>query len=214
MSETKQKILDVAERLFGEQGYDAVSLRHIIAEAGVNLAAVHYHFGSKDDLLLEVVMRKVQPVNERRLALLDQAEAEAAPGPPPLERVLEAFLLPAVLMAGKSPEFVKLMGRLHAEGTATAIFLKHFEPLINRFRAAMRGALPDLPEEELAWRTHFMVGAMAHTLNGPPATRPVPNGASGDDPRLVAGYLIAFLSGGLRAPVTTPARIAALKEKQ
>ena len=96
MSETRQKIMDVAERLFGEQGYDATSLRHIIAEAGVNLAAVHYHFGSKEDLLLELVMRKISPVNQERLALLDQAEAECAPDPPSVERVLEAFLMPAL----------------------------------------------------------------------------------------------------------------------
>jgi AcrR family transcriptional regulator len=211
MIDTKQKILDTAERLFGEQGFDAISLRHIIAEAGVNLAAIHYHFGSKEDLLLEVVMRKVQPVNERRLALLDRAEAEAAPGVAPLEKVLEAFLLPAILMAGKSREFMKLMGRLHAEGHATPIFRKHFEPLISRFRAAFRNALPDLPEEELGWRSHFMIGAMAHMLTGPPEMRPA---TSGEDPYLVAGYLIAFLSGGLRAPVLTPAQVAVLKEKR
>ena len=211
MSDTKQKILDTAERLFGEQGFGAVSLRHIIAEAGVNLAAIHYHFGSKEELLLEVVMRKVQPVNEKRLALLDRAEAEAAPGAPPVEKVLEAFLLPAVLMVGKSRQFMMLMGRLHAEGSATAIFMKHFEPLISRFRSAFRKALPDLPEEELAWRTHFMIGAMAHTLTGPPEIRPA---TSDEDPCRVAGYLIAFLSGGLLAPVLTPAQVAVLKEKQ
>lgn len=211
MSDTKQKILDTAERLFGEQGFGAVSLRHIIAEAGVNLAAIHYHFGSKEELLLEVVMRKVQPVNERRLALLDRAEAEAAPGAPPVEKVLEAFLLPPALLAGQSPDFMKLMGRLHAEGSATAIFLKHFEPMINRFREAFQKALPDLPEEERAWRTHFMIGAMAHMLTGPPERRPA---TSGEDPCLVAGYLIAFLSGGLRAPALAPALVAVLKENQ
>ncbi|HMC58416.1 MAG TPA: helix-turn-helix domain-containing protein, partial [Candidatus Solibacter sp.] len=92
VQDTKQKILDTAERLFGEQGYDATSLRHIIAEAGVNLAAVHYHFGSKEELLDEVVVRRAGPVNEARIAMLDRLEA--AEGPPVVEKVLEAFLLP------------------------------------------------------------------------------------------------------------------------
>jgi AcrR family transcriptional regulator len=209
MIETKQKIMDVAERLFGEQGYDATSLRHIIAEAGVNLAAVHYHFGSKEDLLLEVVMRKIGPVNERRLALLDQAEKKAAPNSVPVEKVLETFLVPS-LEVNKGPAFVKLMGRLHADGVATEIFLKHFEPMITRFRTAFRRALPELSEEELDWRSHFMVGAMAHMLTGKPVLRPA---ASSDDPRLVVQYLIAFLSGGFHAPAVEPAEVAVRKEK-
>ncbi len=209
MIDTKQKIMDVAERLFGDQGYDATSLRHIIAEAGVNLAAVHYHFGSKEDLLLELVMRKIRPVNEQRLALLDQAEAESAPNPPSVEKVLEAFLMPA-LQANKSPGFVKLMGRLHAEGSATAIFLKHFEPMITRFRSALKKAVPEVPDQELDWRSHFMVGAMAHMFAGKPVLR---TAASYDDPRLVIQYLIAFLNGGFHAPAVEPAEAAVPQEK-
>ena len=82
MTDTKEKILDTAERLIGEQGYAATSLRQIIAEAGVNLAAVHYHFGSKEDLLDAVVVRKVTPVNEARMAWLERVEAEAGRRPP------------------------------------------------------------------------------------------------------------------------------------
>ena len=83
MIDTKQKILETAERLFGSQGYDATSLRHIIAEAGVNLAAIHYHFGSKEELLDELILRKIQPVNAERIALLDRIEAEAGQVPSP-----------------------------------------------------------------------------------------------------------------------------------
>src|ERR1700730_12317209 len=112
---TKEKLLGAAERLFSEQGYDATSLRHIIAEAGVNVAAIHYHFGSKEELLDEIIQRKAGPVNAERLALLDRTEAEAA-GSPSVERVLEAFLLPMSRAADENPQFVRLMGRIHAEG--------------------------------------------------------------------------------------------------
>src|SRR5260370_41736213 len=127
MPDTKQKILDAAERLFSEQGYAATSLRQIIAEAGVNLAAVHYHFGSKEELLDDVVRRRAGPVNEARIALLDCIEAEKGNAPPLVERVLEAFLLPTAEAASRHPQFVKLMGRMLAEGMMPGILQKHFQ---------------------------------------------------------------------------------------
>jgi AcrR family transcriptional regulator len=197
MIDTKRKILDTAERLFADQGYAGTSLRHIIAEAGVNLAAIHYHFGSKEELLGKLIVGKVEPVNARRLALLDHFESEAAPQPAPLEKVLEAFLVP-VLEAGSHPELLKLVGRLYGEGLMPGLFRKYFEPVVQRFLGSLRRALPELPEDELAWRLHFMIGSMAHTLHGPPDTRP----AGGDEPPArTTARLVAFLSGGLRAPV-------------
>src|ERR1035438_3362606 len=79
MSDTRIKILDTAERLFGEEGYQPVSLRHITAAAGVNLAAIHYHFGSKEELLDELVMRKAVPVNAERLESLRRLREAAGP---------------------------------------------------------------------------------------------------------------------------------------
>ena len=213
MTDTKQKILDATERLFGEQGFDATSMRQIIAEAGVNLAAIHYHFGTKEDLLTEVVLRKVRPVNDQRLAMLDRAEAAASPGAPTIESVLEAFLLPTLTAVKPSPSFVKLMGRLHAEGLATPLLMKHFPEMIGRFRTAVRRAVPELSDAELGWRSHFMIGAMAHTLTGPQDTRPTTGPV---DPQLVARFLIAFLKGGFHAPpagdTTQPATLPAATE--
>ena len=140
MNDTKQKILDTAERLFADHGYSATSLRHIIAEAGVNLAAIHYHFGSKQDLLDQLILRKAGPMNERRLKLLDQFIGEAAPAPPTVEKIMEALIVPAVLME-KSPEFVKLTGRMLAEGLMPEVAQRHFLPMITRFMAALHDAL-------------------------------------------------------------------------
>ena len=209
MTETKQKILDTAERLFGDQGYAATSLRHIIAEAGVNLAAIHYHYGSKEELLDEVVMRKAAPVNAERLALLDRYEAEAGSGPLAVEKVLEAFLAPVFLGADRSPQFVRLMGRMYGEGLMTMIVGRHFQPVVNRFIDAFRRALPDLADEELLWRIHFMIGTMAHALFGPPSPRPGVEPASLDAQHVVQ-RLVGFLGAGFRAPVS---RAAGSEEK-
>src|ERR1035441_1007224 len=168
MTDTKDKILDAAERLIGEQGYAATSLRHIIAEAGVNLAAVHYHFGSKEDLLDAVVLRKVTPVNDARLAWLDRVEAEAGSGALDVEKVLESLLIPTAEIASRSPEFVRLMGRMMVEGMMPRIREKHFHAMGQRFVAALGRAIPELPREELMWRMHFTVGGMA----GSPSSAP------------------------------------------
>src|SRR5215475_2538235 len=113
---TKQKILNAAIDLIAEQGYGATSLRHIIAEAGVNLAAIHYHFGSKEELLDQVVLRKAAPVNSERIAMLDRAEKEAQGKPVPVEQTLRALLVPMAKAANQHPEFVKVMGRVIHEG--------------------------------------------------------------------------------------------------
>jgi AcrR family transcriptional regulator len=199
ISDTKHKILDTAERLFSEKGYDATSLRQIIAEAGVNLAAVHYHFGSKEELLDALVVRRVGPVNTARIARLDRLDADSTCPQPAVERVLEAFLLPMLDVAVENPRFVRLMGRLYAEGMMPAITRKHFHSTGLRFLGSMRKALPELPEDELAWRVHFMVGAMAHTMCGVPVF-PEALAATADFPTRIA-RLVTFLGAGFRAPV-------------
>jgi AcrR family transcriptional regulator len=198
MTDTKQKILDAAERLFGENGYAVTSLRHVISEAQVNLAAIHYHFGSKQDLLDQVILRKAGPMNERRLKLLDQFESEAAPEPASVEKIVVAFILPALLI-DKSPEFIKLMGRVHTEGLMPEIARRNFQPMIGRFTSALHRALPDLSMNELLWKAHFAMGAMAHAFT----TRPeLDEESTLESPMAVATRLVAFISSGFRAPAT------------
>lgn len=196
MNDTRSRILDTAERLFGEYGYEATSLRRIISDTRVNLAAIHYHFGSKQALLDQVIMRKAGPVNERRLTLLDQFEAEAAPGSPSIEKILVAFIMPAILLE-KSPEFIKLMGRVLAEGLMPEIAQRNFQPVISRFFSALRRALPDIPEKEFFWKAHFALGAMAHALTAKPSMIPEARQESAWN---ISRMLVAFLSGGFRAP--------------
>jgi AcrR family transcriptional regulator len=205
MNETKKRILDTAECLFGEYGYAATSLRHIISEARVNLAAVHYHFGSKQELLDQVILRKAGPLNAQRLALLDQFEMEASPKSASVEKVLEAFIAPAVLM-DKSPEFIKLMGRVHSEGLMPEIAQRRFQPMIDRFLGALRRALPDISMEDLAWKAHFALGAIAVTLLASPQTYPE---AANESSSRIVQRLVAFLSGGFSMPAVLEKEVEA-----
>jgi AcrR family transcriptional regulator len=197
MNDTKQKILDAAEELFGENGFAATSLRHIIAKAGVNLAAIHYHFGTKQDLLDQVILRKVGPINERRLQLLDQFEAEAAPGNIPIEKIMEAFLAPPILMERGSC-FLKLMGRVHSEGSGHEAIPRIFHAVIVRFQDALQRALPNMSEKELAWKVHFMLGAMAFTMIMNPMTHPE---AAREPLSVISKRIVTFVSAGFRTPV-------------
>src|ERR1700728_3725650 len=121
---TKDRILDTAEHLFARDGFDATSLRAITAEAGVNLAAVNYHFQSKEALVQAVIGRRMGPVNAQRLALLDAYEAEAGDDAVPVAKILDAFLRPVVEMVGShAHEFVPMIGRLYTEPGEFAVRL-------------------------------------------------------------------------------------------
>jgi AcrR family transcriptional regulator len=194
---TKDKILDAAERAFADHGYSGTSLRSIIADAGVNLAAVHYHFGSKEQLLKAVVVRRAGPVNVERLAMLDECERA---GRATLEAVLAAFLVPTFRMA-RRPEgerIVRLMGRLWVEEMLPKLLARDFAVMLRRFDNALQRALPELPVEELWTRLHWAIGATSQALRGSPYLPPL---SAGDEAERTAERLVDFLSAGFRAPV-------------
>jgi AcrR family transcriptional regulator len=201
--DTKQKILDTAERLIATQGFAATSLRQIISEAAVNLAAVHYHFGTKQDLLDQIILRKASGVNAERVAILDRLEKESSSRGVPVARILDAFFAPMIRTGSQNPQFVKLMGRMHAEGLLPAVIEKHFQPTAMRFVNALHRALPELSEGELFWRMQFMYGAMSQAVCGWD-TSPVGLGIRGDgaDFGRVMRRLLTFLSAGFGAPPT------------
>ena len=202
MTDTKNKILDTAERLIASQGFAGTSLRQIIAEAGVNLASVHYHFGSKEELLDHVIARKVTAVNEDRLNRLQHLEREAGLRPVAVEKVLSAFLEPMIPVGCRNPQFIQLMGRMQGEGLLQSIIAKHFQPTVGHFLKALRRSLPGLSDAELHWRLQFMFGAMSRAMSGPGGLPT--QGIQGDNPDFacLVRRLHAFLSAGLQAPAT------------
>ena len=208
-AETKDRILDTAEQLFMEHGYEATSLRAITAAAGVNLAAVNYHFGSKEELFQSVLTRRLDPMNQRRLELLTRFEAEAAPKPLGCDRILSALLIPPLKLA-RDPErggsnFLRLLGRAYAD---PAPFIRQFlsdqyAAMIARFKAAFARALPQMPRRELSWRLHFIMGALSYTLAGTDALKLIaelnPHETNNDE--ILLRRLGPFLLAGLTAPL-------------
>ncbi len=206
---TKVRLLDAAEALFMEHGFEATSLRLITAAAGVNLAAVNYHFGSKEELFQAVLTRRLDPMNQARVDLLTAFEQGAAPGPVACEKILSAMLIPALSLA-RDPErggnnFLRLLGRAYAD---PAPFIRQFlsdeyAVMIGRFKAAFGRALPELPRRELSWRLHFIMGALSYTLAGTDVLKLIEElrpDEHANDERLLQ-RLAPFLLAGLTAPL-------------
>jgi AcrR family transcriptional regulator len=205
--DTRRRILDAAERLFAREGFEATSLRQITAAAHVNLAAVNYHFGSKDALIREVLARRIGPVNQERLARLAACEARAGERRPRVEEILRAFVEPVVELRA-DPEageaFARLMGRSFFEPNLQVrrVIVGQMREVARRFAAALRRALPELPETELWWRMHFSAGALAHTLAGNVHLETLSGGRC--DPSDVRGTterLVRYVAAGLKAPL-------------
>jgi AcrR family transcriptional regulator len=215
---TKEKILDAAEELFSENGFAATSIRAITSRAEVNLAALNYHFGSKDSLIDAVFERRIGPLNRERMRLLDQAESDAGEGKVTLEAVLAAFLSPSIRLASDpdsgGKEFMRLMGRAHTESGDffREKIAKQFEEVFHRFSAVFQRILTHLPLDELYWRIHFVVGAMAFTMSQRMAIRYLETfqregqdmaaGIMDEDADVVLARLVRFAAAGLQAEVT------------
>ena len=216
-TDTKTRILDTAERLFAQKGFDAVSLRNIIASARVNLAAVHYHFGSKQALVHAVIARRLRPINEERRAKLAEARANAGKQPVKLERVLECLFRPLFRLQANpkaGPTFARLVGRVMGErneGLQKFMMGELAEGII-QFSAAFETALPGLAREETDWRSHFMAGAMAHTrCNADLLGRFTGSDAGASDYETTVRRLIDFTAAGFRAEVSPPPKKAGAK---
>lgn len=211
---TKEQILDAAEQLIAERGIDGVSLRAITTAADVNLAAVHYHFGSKEGLVRTVFERRIRPVNDARLQMLAAAERAAGDGPVQVEAVLRALIEPAMRLYSeheRGPQFMQMCGRIYAEQSAAvqSELDDLFQDLIERFQAAFARALPELPQAELAWRIHFAAGAMIHTLMDSNRLKRFSRGlCDPGDTDAAVDRLVRFCAAGMRAAVSEGAAMA------
>jgi len=200
---TKEKILQAAEELFADKGLDATSMRDITTLAGVNLAAVNYHFGSKKGLIAAVFSHHLEPLNAERIDRLEQIEQEDTA--PTLEAILEAFIRPVVAYYLSGPAenaaFVRLMSRCLNEPPTHIVHVKHhFDPLMDRFQRAFTRTLPYHTPTEIFWGLHFTIGTMHHTLHVLSQLQYLPN--CPDEPiegEIVTNHLIAYAAAGIRA---------------
>ena len=200
--DTRDRLLDVAERLFAKHGIDATSLRHITNDAEANLASVNYHFGSKEELFRQVFTRRVGPINDERLRLLDICEAG---GNPSLECVLEAFIAPPMRLRSDPEQggehFMCLMGRLFSEPNEwKMLIIDEFGEIFQRFGAALQQAMPEQSPEGLAWNLFFTIGSMSHLMTAGDLLRTVTeNRCDPADVESTLRRLVNFSAAGFRS---------------
>ena len=158
---TKIKILNTAEALFADQGFARTSIRQIVQEAGVNIAAINYHFGNKETLYIEVLRNVFEDIQKERLELLDEARSE---GKLTLEAVISAFASPVFNLPNEGAQHLtRLIMRRMMDATAgdrKDVYQSVFKPTRDAFLKALAECLPDDDENELYWHFHFMISAL------------------------------------------------------
>lgn len=195
---TRSQILDAAERRFAQTGYDGTSIRDITGDAGVNVAAIHYHFGGKRELLRGVTDRVVVPLNRRRFDLLDALLAITER--PSVRQLVEVFVRPDIealqQLSERGPNVARFLGRIYADQTPWIREMTdaQFTEVSDRFGALFAQAVPGLESGELNWRVRQMVAVIITGF----ATWPE-GGMDGEEAEVLIQRLVAFLSGGLEA---------------
>ncbi len=206
---TRERLLNIAEQRFGEGGYEGTSLRAITVAAAANIAAVNYHFGSKEALLRAAVARAMAPVNTERRRRLDQLETK---GPSSAEQLIRAFIEPGldlVLRRGeRGPVVARFIGRVAFDPSRRIreLYAAESDPVEARYLAALQAALPRAAPESVAFGFVNMLGLLALHQSQALSRAPGPEAPSieaGEDPGKLAENLIAFLVAafdrGLRA---------------
>ena len=226
--DTRERILMAAERLFMENGFDGTSMRMITGQAKVNLAAVNYHFETKEALLRAVLDRRLTALNDHRLRALEEMEQRAGGKALRPSQIVDAYF-GTLMRMGKDGShggtvFLRLLGRIFNEPSKLIrdILEQQHGEILERFQSAFLRAMPQVPREEIAWRFHFMQGAMAYAIAGidpmnlfldwsPGQSAPATATATAtpaqrarvvqDETERLYPRLMSFLLGGLRAPL-------------
>ncbi len=202
MDDTRTKLMDAAEELFAEKGFAAASLRAITGRAGVNLAAVNYHFGSKEDLAREVIRRRLDPINRERLNRFTAIrERDKTPA---ISDVLLAFVEPPFLFRdreARAPAFIIMISRAFAEpeNVMQSYFFELMGPVWQEFYDLAARALPELDREVLFWRLNFVIGAMSHAMRCMDRHPPLEGFARMQDGPSLVAMLMPFITAGVES---------------
>ena len=166
---TRERILNAAEELFAQRGFDGVTVRQIMRKAEADVALAYYHFKSKRDLFDAVLLRHAEVLNQIRLKALEEVEARHQGDQPSAEEIISAFTSPLLDLLASDHEkwrhYFALIAQINnSPEWGGELMTKFFDPLVKRFLEALRRAEPDWPEAEIYWAYHFLSGALTLTF--------------------------------------------------
>ncbi|WP_179476635.1 MULTISPECIES: TetR/AcrR family transcriptional regulator [unclassified Rhodanobacter] len=198
---TKERILGAAESLFAQRGFDGASLRQLTSAAGVNLAAVNYHFGSKEKLVEQIFRRRLDALNNSRLQALSLVEGAETTT---LEDVLSAFIRPALDLSHDESGslFMRVLARAFAEhdDTLRQFLSDNYGHVMRQFTAEFARLLPQLTKQELYWRIDLVSGALTHAMSGFGMIQRKSGVSEIEHREETAQHLIRFAVAGLSHP--------------
>ncbi|MBP7370928.1 MAG: TetR family transcriptional regulator [Arenimonas sp.] len=197
---TKERILHAAEDLFAQNGFAGTSLRQVTSRADVNIAAVNYHFGTKENLVQEVFKHRMDEMSEKRLAQLEKVIDK---DPTDLESILLAFIQPALAltMDKHGGSFVRVLARAYAEkNDGLRNFLsENYGQVLRAFAQAIANCLPNLSKEELYWRMDFVAGSLTYAMADFGLIKRQAGVSEKSHCEKAAQHLIKFAQAGLKA---------------
>jgi AcrR family transcriptional regulator len=198
---TRAKLLRTAERLFAKNGIDGVSVRDITGTAGANSAAVHYHFGSKQDLIAAILHRRMESLGARREELLAALEADEKPA---LRDVVVALLKPTVELSrdrrGGGHHYLGFLVAVGENPTSMHLITDELDPLTARYLSVLERALPEVPHDAILFRFGAAKDLVNRVLRQGAVREWLKRHASGDD-QVLFDQLVDFLVGAFAAPV-------------
>jgi AcrR family transcriptional regulator len=201
-TDTKEKIINVAERLFAERGFAGTTLRNVSTEADVNLAAVNYHFGSKEELFRSVVARFARPIVEQELAMLKGLQAEKQV--PSVEAVLTTLLKPCLEFLAQDkaclPVRAQFMGRCWTEPEPLrSIVAGEFAASMEAFLDVFQRVLPEQSRSQLAWKFDLVIAALIRVQSDAGQPLALLQRTDPESVQLAIEQLVKFLSPGMRS---------------
>ena len=202
---TRERILDAAEELFAQRGFAGVSVRQIMDQADADVSLAYYHFKSKQDLFEQVMLRRVEYINEIRLKALDEVESRHGDDAPTVEEIIGAFTTPLLQQLvddhDKWSHYYQLIAQINnSPEMGGELMSRYFDPLVSRFIDALKRALPDSDPADLYWSYHFLSGALTLTFAETGRVDNLSDGACrSTDIAAVSERMPKFLAAGFRA---------------
>jgi len=205
---TRERILDAAEALFAQRGFEGVSVRQIMSQADADVSLAYYHFKSKRDLFDQVMLRRVEYLNEIRLKALEEVEQRHQDDEPTVEEIIGAFTKPLLQLLAEDHDkwshYFQLIAQINnSPERGGELMSRYFDPLVTRFIEALQKALPDSDPEDLFWSYHFLSGALTLTFA---ETSRIDNLSGGlcksSDMAAIDDRMPAFLAAGFQALCT------------